>query len=207
MKLQDFDHYYCINLKTREDRKKECQNIFFSLGLNVTFFEAIPGNTVKNVSTKISTGNIGCCMSHYKLWQEIQNKKYENVLIMEDDVEFHHNVAFLFENFYEEVPSDWELLYFGGNHCKEKLNFISEHIHKLKKTYTTHCYALKQKTINYLLNRFNMDNLFKKEIDVNLSEVQNEIPSYGFYPHLAWQRIGFSDIENKHVNYSFLKEQ
>lgn len=207
MKFYDFDHYYCINLESRKDRKKECEEIFSSLKIPVTFFNAIDGNMIKNVSTKISIGNIGCCMSHYKLWEEIKNKNYENVLIMEDDIEFSDNAVSLFESFYTEVPSDWQLLYFGGNHCKEKLNFISKHVHKLKNTYTTHCYAVKQKTINYLLNKFNMNNLFNKEIDVNLSDVQKEIPSYGFYPHLAWQRESFSNIENKNVNYNFLKEQ
>lgn len=205
MKLHDFEHFFCINLKTRTDRKIYCESIFSNLNLSVTFFDAIDGKSI-NTNSPINKGNVGCCLSHYNIWKIIKKNNWKKVLIMEDDVQFHSDVLNLFEKFYKEVPLDWNLLYFGGNHCKQKLNFISDHIHKLKQTYTTHCYAVTDKAIDYLLNKFNEQNILNHEIDVNLSKIQNEIPSYGFYPHLAWQKEGISDIENRYVDYSFLKK-
>lgn len=205
MKLHDITNRYCINLEKRSDRKQKCELMFSNYDLPFTFFKAIDGTTV-SYKTKISRGNVGCCLSHLTIWEDIVNKNAELSLIVEDDVVFHDDILNSFESFYSEVPHDWNLLYFGGNHCKLKLDFLTKHVHKLKNTYTTHCYAITLKCAKYLLNKYNnKSNLVLKEIDVNLADVQKEIPCYGFHPHLAWQDIGFSDILQQDVNYSFLK--
>jgi len=205
MELNNIDNIYCINLEKRVDRRERCNLLFKKYNLKFNYFKAIDGNNLKHLSSVLNKGAIGCCLSHYKIWEDIVIKNNKISLITEDDVIFHDDVLQLFKLYYPEVPSDWNLLYFGGNHCKQKLNFISNHVHKLSNTYTTHCYAITLECAKYLINKFNLDTILTKQIDVNLADVQKEISCYGFYPHLAWQDNGFSDIENKIVDYTFLK--
>ena len=204
MKLHDITNRYCINLEKRADRKQKCELMFSQYNLPFSFFKAIDGTTI-SYNTRISRGNVGCCLSHLTIWEDIVNKNADISLVVEDDVVFHDDILTCFEYFYKEVPNDWNLLYFGGNHCKIKLNFISEHVHKLSNTYTTHCYAITLPCAKYLLNKYNRSNILLKEIDVNLSDVQKEISCYGFCPHLAWQDTGFSDIMEQNIDYTFLK--
>jgi hypothetical protein len=105
-----------------------------------------------------------------------------------------------------QVPPDWKLLYFGGNHNGLELNMVSQNVHRLRRTYTTHCYLIKKEILPFVISRFECPDIFNREVDVHLSHLQLEIPCYGFTPPLAWQRDGFSDIEMKNVEYNFLKK-
>jgi GR25 family glycosyltransferase involved in LPS biosynthesis len=206
MIIEQIDKIFCINLESRTDRKQRCEQIFKQFNLNVDFFPAIDGKTIDNIKSKIKPGHVGCCLSHRELYKKIKNSNWKTVLVLEDDVEFDPNFVNLFEQYYKEVPNDWNLLYFGGNHNNISKKMISQHVHKLIKTYTTHCYLINTKCVNILLNEFDESRIYDQEVDVHLSNVQKQIPCYGFYPHLAWQRESFSDIELKNTNYEFLKQ-
>ena len=204
MKLNDFK-IICLNLEKRTDRKDICDSIFKKFNLNVEYFNAVDGTTLPQRG-KITPGHRGCCMSHKKIFEYILSNNWENVLILEDDVEFDDNLHLLFEQYYNEVPLDWQLLYFGGNHNSLTPKLVSAHVHRLVKTYTTHCYAVKRNIIPLLLQEFSDNKIYDGEVDVHLSNIQKLVPCYGFIPALAWQRKDFSDIENKIVDYNFLRQ-
>ena len=204
MKIQQIDKIFCINLNHRLDRKHRCEEIFKKYDFSVEFFTAIDGKNL-NIEAKIKSGNVGCCLSHREIYRKFSNSNWNNILILEDDVELVEDFVDLFNLYYREVPDDWHLLYLGGNHINTTKNMISEHIHKLRNTYTTHCYLLNRKVIPFLLTEFNDSNIYTQEVDVHLSNIQKQIPCYGVTPHLAWQRASFSDIEENYVDYSFLK--
>lgn len=203
MKLNDFK-IICLNLEKRKDRKTICDSLFKKFNLDVEYFTAIDGTTLPTLG-KINPGHRGCCLSHRKIYEYILNNNWEKVLILEDDVDFHVNLHTLFEQYYQEVPDDWKLLYFGGNHNSLKLNMITYHVHKLIKTYTTHCYALNRDVIPILLEEFHDNKIYNNEVDVHLSNIQAKVPCYGFVPHLAWQRADHSDILNTFTDYTFLR--
>ena len=204
MNIEKIDKIFCVNLKQREDRKKRCEEIFNEHNLNVDFFDAIDGKSL-NIKAKIKPGHVGCCLSHREIYKKFLNSNWNTVLVLEDDVEFDLNFKNLFETYFKEVPNDWNLLYFGGNHNNTAKHMISEHVHRLHNTYTTHCYMINRRAINFLLNEFDENKIYNQEVDVHLSNLQKQIPCYGFYPHLAWQRESFSDIEDGYRDYTFLK--
>ena len=203
MKIQNFDKIICLNLEKRKDRKSICDSIFTKYNIDVEYFKAIDGDTLPH--GKIKSGNRGCCLSHKKIFEYIQKNNWNTVLILEDDVEFHDELETRFEDYYTEVPSSWKMLYFGGNHCKIEPKMISNHVHRLVQTYTTHCYAIKREILPVLLEEFSDSKIYNQEVDVHLSNIQKQIECYGFIPHLAWQRDDYSDIEKMNVNYNFLK--
>lgn len=205
MLINDFTKMYCINLPRREDRKVKSQEIFSKFKLNVEFVEAVDGKNISNIG-KIKPGEAGCCLSHKKVLQMIiDNPSIKTALIMEDDVEFDKNMPTRFAEYYRQVPNDWKLLYFGGSHRHNPLKKISSHVHRLQKTYTTHCFAIKREAAKSLIKFFADDRIFDKPADLHLAEFQKQHPCYGFIVPIAWQRADYSDIREDFKDYKHIR--
>jgi GR25 family glycosyltransferase involved in LPS biosynthesis len=205
MKLKGVEKIFCVNLERRPDRRTEATNEFKKFDLEFEFFNATDGHSL-NLSGKIKPGHIGCVLSHFNLFKHIRdNEDGEIFMITEDDVVFKDDFINTYNSLIDNVPFDWTLFYFGGNHNHLSIDFTSSNIHRLKNTYTTHCYLVKKSKIDLIIQEFDNDRIFNEEVDVHLSNVQRRYPCYGFYPSIAWQRDSFSDIEMRDVNYDFLK--
>lgn len=204
MRIEDFDKIFCVNLVKRIDRRKECDEIFSRHNLNVEYVEAIDGSTIGDTKG-LKPGAAGCCLSHKNIYLRMkENTNWKKILILEDDIEFHPNFKNLFSKYYDHVPDNWNLLFFGGSH-NDAPKKINEYVHKLRKTFTTHCYAVRDVAINELLEQFDDKNIFNLPADVHLHKIQKKIACYGFCHHIAWQREGWSDIEEGYRKYEFLK--
>ncbi len=197
-----FEKIYCINLNKRPDRWEEVQGEFKKHSIDVERFAAIEGNP-NNTSTKIAMGHVGCVLSHYNIVKEAKEKDLDQVLIFEDDVVFIKGLQEKFEEIISQVPDDWDMLYFGGNHNGIPLEMITDNVAKVEKTYTTHAYAIRKPVYDVVLKMFPK---LKHEVDVMYSLLQSSFNCYVFRPHLAWQRDGYSDILERDVNYDFLKK-
>ena len=204
MNINEFDKIYCINLARRKDRRSQCENIFKANNINVEFIEAVDGSTIQDTKG-LNPGAAGCCLSHKKIFDKMRSdRSLRKVLILEDDIEFDPDFKNLFTRYYQHVPENWNLLFFGGSHNLPPKP-INQFVHKLVKTFTTHCYAVKDTAIDALLEQFSDSNIFNLQADVHLYKIQKKIPCYGFRKHIAWQREGWSDIEGGHRKYDFLK--
>jgi GR25 family glycosyltransferase involved in LPS biosynthesis len=197
-----FKNVYCVNLDKRIDRWQQAQQEFDKHNIKVERFSAIEGNP-DNIQTNILPGHVGCVLSHYNIVKKASELNLDNVLIFEDDVVFCDDLQLNFEEFIKQVPSDWDMLYFGGNHNNEPLQQITENVFKIHKTYTTHAYAIKKTVFPVVLKMFPK---MKFEVDVMYSTLQQSFNCYVIKPHLAWQRDGYSDILQRNVNYDFLKK-
>ena len=201
-----FSKIFCISLKKREDRRIKIKNHLDLLNIDFDFFDAIDGREIKNLPTNINPGEMGCILSHLEIYKKAASEKLGNYLIIEDDCEFDIDVNNKFIEYYSEVPQDWKLIYFGGNHNGTQFKMTSPHVHRLHRTYTTHCYGVRDGFSEILISE--IENKIKniKQIDVELSDIQTKYPCYGFIPHIAWQYDGFSDIVGDYRNYDFLKK-
>jgi GR25 family glycosyltransferase involved in LPS biosynthesis len=129
---------------------------------------------------------------------------YNSILILEDDVEFTKQVTNM-KSFFDSLPEDWDMLYFGGNHNthvgSEPPTIINDKVCKLHNTFSTHCVAINKKAFKEILERLKKcDNA----LDVIYAELQKKLNVYSFYPMIATQRVSFSDIENKMTDYKWL---
>ncbi len=205
-----FDKIYCINLEKRTDRLELCKQEFAKHNLNVEYFKAIDGNTYDTrnmiVNPNVEKGNVGCVLSHLHIIIDAQKSNYKQILILEDDVIFDEDLNNKFEEYIKELPEDWDMLYFGGNHnfhTGHKLDMKTEHIGKCNLTYTTHSYAIRDTLFNLTIERFKK---ILSPVDVLYSQIQKEKNVYTFYPGLSSQRIGYSDILNSDIDYtSYIK--
>lgn len=202
-----YNNIFCINLDRRTDRWEECKNEFDKHHLKVKRFSAVDGNTLHGVPG-LTKGNVGAIYSHKAVIQHAKDNKYENILILEDDVEFHDDMNQLFFKFIEEVPSNWDMIFFGANHSAnniwmtEPLIRVTEHVYKIIRSYANHCYVVRESAYNKLIEALSRKD---KPNDVLVSDIQKEMNCYLFRPHLAWQRPSYSDLQEEFTEYSFLK--
>ncbi len=216
MFLNYFDKIICLTLERRPNRWEIALEEFKKYGLEniVEKFNGVDGkdsgileqNLPMSDGVRLKFGEIGCTMSHQKIIEKCQKEGYENVLILEDDAEFDSNWQITLKNVIEkELPQNWDMLYLGGNHSIKPTQ-VTEHLFKIQHTYTTHAYAVNKRIFPKILETFPKTAVdCKRQVDVYYSSIQKSTNSFVIMPHIAWQKEGFSDIQEKNVNYSFLK--
>lgn len=201
MTLNDLSsNIYVLNLKKRTDRKEHIINELAKINCDsYTLFESVDGQTINN-PTNLRTGMFGLLMSYIKLFEDWSNKNADNILIIEDDCIFLDNFNTELEKYINNVPNDWEMLYFGGNHnyhigCKtEKIN---NYCVKLNNTYSAHCVLLKNYVFEDLISNLKHMDI---ENDVMLAKLQKKYNSYSPINTLTKQLNNYSNIEEKFTN-------
>jgi glycosyl transferase family 25 len=207
MKITEFfNKTFCINLERRPDRWDECLSEFDKHGItNVDRFIAVDGkNLTQSLSGFMTPSRMALVQTNIQIIEEAIKNDYDSILILEDDVEFDPQVVEM-DSYFDLLPDDWDMLYFGGNHNTHvgspPPNIINEKVCKLHNTYSTHCVAINKRAFQKVLDRIKKcDNA----LDVIYVELQKQLNVYSFYPVIATQRVSFSDIENRMTDYKWL---
>lgn len=202
MTLNDmFEHIYCINLDSRSDRWAECEQEFAKHGIkDVERFSAVSAQQAVKETTytfPVKPGEAGLILTHRNILVDALKHKYESILILEDDVEFADSV----HDALEDIPDNWDIVYFGGNHAWGQPIQLNNRIAIANKTLAMHCVGLKNTVYDRMLER----NTLQQPIDVTYANNLYLVNSYVFVPSQAWQRPSFSDLMGHHVDYGFLK--
>ena len=207
MRLFDrFDKVYCINLDRRPDRlenfKKEVNK--FNLG-EFERFSAYDGKQL-NLTNKynLKPGEIGIIKSNLDIIKDAKKNNYKTILIIEDDCVFRDEII-NFEDYFKLLPSDWDMLYMGGNHnthmgVKPPLK-INDKVVKLHSTYSAHFIGIKSSVFDQI------EELLEKgqqPLDVEYVTLQKIFNCYSFTPALTSQLVNFSDIQELTTDYNWL---
>jgi GR25 family glycosyltransferase involved in LPS biosynthesis len=204
-----FDNVYVINLDRRPDRLINIKQQFDKINCKFELIHAVDGKTIKCNKTVGNgwnyVGVTGCAYSHKKIYLDAIKHNYKNILIVEDDNIFSDDFIDYIKTYMKQVPDDWSLLYFGGNH-QFKNKALNINVEKIQHTLTTNCYAIKTSVLPELL-QFLPTETYKLEypIDVLLTNLQKKYNCYTSKPKLCWQLEDFSDIESKVQPIPFLK--
>lgn len=201
--FQDISDIYCINLKKRSDRKNQCIDIFKSININnYNFIEAKDGASIFPNKHKKIAARIGCTLSHIDAIQNFKKTKNQYGLILEDDFMCDHSMITKFNEYCDQVPEDFCILYLGANHKAPTAQY-SKNLNRCVKSHCAHAYIINKEYIDKILNNKYMD---FPVIDVYFSDfIQQKYPCYCFNPKLVWQRESYSDIEGRNVFYQRLK--
>lgn len=194
-----FDKVYVINLDRRPDRYELFKEELKKHNIQeVERYPAIDGNLMEN-KTNLLPGELGILLTHLQIIRDCIKNDVKNVLILEDDVCFTDEIKNL-EDYMTLVPKDWEFIYFGGNHVYgESPERLNDKIIKLNFTVALQCVAINGsifEALEAILS--NMD----KQVDALYAYLHDRFNAYGFYPNMATQTAGFSDIQERFVDYS-----
>lgn len=200
-----FKEIYCFNLKKRNDRLTHIKNQLKKINCkNYNIIESVDGYSIPN-PTSLKNGMYGLVKTYLKLYDRLKNKDYNDLVIIEDDCIFSDDFVEKGENLINNVPDDWEMLYFGGNHNthvgeRQPMN-INKDIIKLHNTYSAHCVVLKKHVFEDLINTLKT---FSIENDVFMAKLQKKYKAYSTKNKITWQLPGESNIENRVVNYDWI---
>ncbi len=201
-----------ISLKRSTERRGMIQNTLTKLGLEFTFFDAVDGNNLTNVELakysekdaiklegrKLSLGEIGCALSHLRLYEELLASEHECLLILEDDILIGEMLLGVVKN-RNNLPKDWELVNFYTWKDVEPIGEFIFDIYrpgKFKKAANM--------TAAYLVNRRGAEKLLKVGYPVKLAADDltgrtgfTGLMSYGITPRVAAIRDTESTIKGR----------
>ena len=195
------EHILYINLEHRVDRKLHVENQLKQIGLVGERFNAI----------KLKNGRVGCTMSHIKCLETAIKNNWSHVFICEDDILFLKPEMFKenLNKFLNNTSIKWDVMIVAGNNippykkinnycvkinnCQTTTGYIVKHrfIEELVKYYQTGVEGLMR---NQDTNKYALDQCWKP-----LQEKSNFIYFNKIY---AGQLEGYSDIEQKNINYN-----
>jgi glycosyl transferase family 25 len=199
--INDIKNIFYINLEHRTDRNSHIISQLNSVGLvNFERFNAI----------KHENGAIGCSMSHLKCLELAKERKYDHILICEDDTTFLNSEVFInsINNFFLKNIK-WDVLLLGGNN-QPPYNYIDETCIKVSHCQTTTCYIVREHYYDTLIDNFKLGLLQLKNepskhsiyaIDMYWTLLQKQDNWLLLTPLTVIQREDYSDIQKINVNY------
>ena len=199
-----FPHQVCINLNRRPERWEQAQRKFARHQIRlVRRFPALDGKALSIPSHWAYTpGAYGCLLSHLEAVRGAREQNLASLLIFEDDVELAPDFQEQFQRYFGQVPSDWDMLFFGAFHDALPIP-VSEHVHRISRADSTFAYVLN----HTIFDKFIASNsAAMMSVDHNNRLLQTEYNCYCFMPHLAWVRPVYSDAQERFANHWYLRE-
>jgi GR25 family glycosyltransferase involved in LPS biosynthesis len=208
--ISDIKHAFYINLEARTDRKAHVEEQLASIGITAERFNAI----------KLSKGAIGCSVSHLKCLEIASKNSFDHVLICEDDITFLDSDLFICQlnkclstlSKNSHTSPRWDVIMFGGNNVPP-YKIIDDSCIKISRCLTTTGYLVNGHYINTLIANIKegINNYIKQPtmgssfaIDTYWNTLQKKDNWFLVTPLTVIQQEGYSDIEQKDVNYTKL---
>jgi GR25 family glycosyltransferase involved in LPS biosynthesis len=220
MKLTDFDKIYCLCLDEREEYWPELERQFAERGAHIEQFICGKGKLFdpkqydyidKDIPAdnqwdwkQFTKNAYHCHQTHRKILEKIveQGKPHHTYLLLEDDCQLQPNFDKVLEEAsrqMDELKLDWDLFYLGVNIYWSSVNQVSKNILKLNNgAYCFHCIGLKQPMAKILLDQKPVG-----PFDYIASTViQPKYNCYAVWPTIAWQRKGWSNVNQAFEDYT-----
>lgn len=103
--------------------------------------------------TRMSDGEVGCCMSHLRIWKKIIEDDLDMCLVVEDDaLKIMPNFQNIIFDLYKKLPEDWDVFLIGFSTFNDSCEKITEDIYKVKDFILTHCYLINKKGAQKLID-------------------------------------------------------
>ncbi|MDQ3803214.1 MAG: glycosyltransferase family 25 protein [Acidobacteriota bacterium] len=199
-----FPYKVCINLDRRPDRWRQMRLKFGRHGIDsVRRFPALDGDELEIPAHWHHTaGAYGCLRSHLEVVREARRLGVPAVLIFEDDVVFDRHLQQKFGAYVEQLPSDWDMLYFGALHKDEPIR-VSDHVARITEANSTYAYALRGTVFDAFIE---LNRKAETVLDMNSLVLQRQFNCYCFMPHLAWVEDDYSDAQKRLERHWYLRE-
>jgi GR25 family glycosyltransferase involved in LPS biosynthesis len=199
--ISDIKNAFYINLESRTDRKAQVEEQLRNVGLTCAQrFNAV----------KLEDGRVGCSMSHLKCLSIAKEKKWDHVLICEDDIEFLNPGLFINQmNRFLSRHNNWDVVLLAGNNVPPYIRDGDECV-RVAQCQTTTGYLVHGHYYDTLIDNIKNsivkllrepDKHFNYAIDKYWFSLQQRDNWYLLTPLTVVQREGYSDIEKRVTNF------
>ena len=207
---KNIDCVYWINLKKSLERKKvfEEETLPIFSNFNTQRFEAVD-MTAEHTSRRRTAG---CSLSHLSCWRHAMISKYNNIVILEDDLKCtmgQEDIEGMIEGLFEKHPN-FTVCNLAYNHLGENKpeRKLSTGFYNFENIQTTSAYVAKVDFLNsiYLHMMESAMNLFLGgdtelyAIDTSWKTFQKDI-NWLCSEKIGYQRASFSEIEKHYTDY------
>jgi len=211
-----FSKIFYINLDRRPERNKYMKQQFKKLSWQgpVERISAVDGKkltkdhlalftkeAVQQSTTKydqfipgfyMTKGGMGCALSHRKIYEKIQQEKFDRVLILEDDVILDSGLLNKLESLNSFIPQDFDILYLGYSESKSSKP-INEYISQPNGVvFGTFAMILHKRVVNKILSLFPLFG----QIDSSISGLFSSIKAY----HFNFDKRVIHHLPDPHLN-------
>jgi len=203
--LDEVVHIYYINLDRRTDRRAHMEQQWRQLGIP-------PGHVQRFPAIAMSNGAVGCTLSHIKVLERAIQNHLPYVLVCEDDMECTNVGLFRsqFQQCMQRRGPDWDVILLGGNNCPPFQPVDSTCV-QVTRCQTTTAYLVRGAYIPLLMS--NMKQGLALLLREPTRRTDYALDRYWFHlqrmdrwflivPLTIIQQEGYSDIEQRRVNYS-----
>ncbi|KAK4805925.1 hypothetical protein QYF61_021489 [Mycteria americana] len=129
-----FDEVFMINLQRRADRRERMLRTLYEQEIACKLVEAVDGKAMNSSEVEalgirmlpgykdpyhgrpLTKGELGCFLSHYRVWQEIAARGLEKSVVFEDDLRFEIFFKRRLMNLMHDLEAEglaWDLIYIG----------------------------------------------------------------------------------------------
>jgi len=207
--LGSIKHALYINLESRKDRHEHVEAQLTALKTGMPNLVAERFNAIKHGVN----GAVGCSMSHMRCIQIAKERKWDHVLVCEDDILFTNLPQFLTQlNKFIATVHDWDVVLLAGNNIPP-FKVINDACIQVSNCQTTTGYIVKAHYYDTLIANYRAGiNLLMRNptqklnyaIDRYWFDLQRKHRWFLITPLSVVQREDYSDIEQRVTNYRHL---
>jgi hypothetical protein len=195
-------HTLYINLDHRTDRLEHLEEELDKIGIKESA-ERFP-------AVRMTSGNVGCTLSHIKCIELAKKRDLPYIFICEDDITFTDPPRFLKSlGDFKNSGVTWDVLVIGGNNCPP-YDQLSESYARVYNIQTTTGYIVNRSYYDVLLDNFKEglgklmrepDKKKQYSLDIYWKPLQRVGSWYMITPLTVIQYYDYSDIEERMVDY------
>lgn len=198
------DRLVYINVPRRTDRRAEMETEFKRLDIprdKIERFYAIERNPAF----------LGCSLSHLAVVKQARERKFQNVLILEDDFDFHPDASLVhsrLQDFMKTYGETYNLVLLAANTLKSES--CSDTVDYVRDAQTCAGYLISHRFFDALIDCWEKAYVHLERTgnhglymcDMSWKQLQHG-PTYVFRPRLGYQRISRSDLGQSINDYSW----
>jgi hypothetical protein len=192
--LKEIGNIVVIGLEARQDRWKRCKDIFARYDISP-------------VSHYCTVQDFHDTHRHYMkdFMQMLRVKGSANHLcFFEDDFELTDNWESILRKAWNDLPTDWDMLYLGANLTISPVK-ITDNLCRVRGAYLMHATILSNKFIRFIQQHYDLNAVWI--IDEWYRVIAPAMKFYMTTPMISYQREDFSDFLGQYIYYDIFNNQ
>ena len=202
------------SLERATERVKSMSEQVNRLGIeNVHFYKCFDGKCLINPTfapkislpggyrngSQLTSGEVGCGLSHVGILTMAKAMNWEHVIVFEDDIticeDFEKRIDYLLTN----APKDWEHIFLSGDPSQKPIAPGLLQIIPSVRTNCTHSYMVRNTAYDKMIEKLSSMETTPDDLITHLIFHEKKIKSYTFYPFTTYVNTTYSYIWDKNA--------